>query len=429
MHRKHPQPKTYSWFIILSASLFFFYSHIELNIFNAINIPIRHAFHITATTSSALSSFTLLSTLIFIPFAGVLIDRYSPKKIIIYTLSFSIFGTLLLAINHYLLIAFFARFLCGIGSAFCFISILKIATYWFPQKKLGWVTGILVTIATCGGLVAQKPAAILIQQINWRNTLLVTAALGMLILLWIYHHVKDSPAETKPPSQLISNCTLSQLLTVYTNPSYWKKGLYTSSLNLPFWILGASWGIPYLVQTRHCTLSMAASITSLLYIGIMIGSPCFARFADAINNTKIPMILGSICTTLALGLIIYAHTNIPTLSLLFFMLGFSSGAQILTYSLVLNSAPQKIKASSTSVISFITLGGGFLSQIIFGTLLDLGKTMFHTNQYNNTCYLLALTILPICSFLSFIITLNIKHKNPTTPLSHSQNQSEHPPLY
>ncbi|QGP57141.1 MFS transporter, aromatic acid:H+ symporter (AAHS) family (plasmid) [Piscirickettsia salmonis] len=132
-----------SWFVVLSAGLFFFYSHIELNIFNAINIPLMKEFHIDASISSELSATTLLAVLMLVPFAGMLIDRFSTRKLILITLLFSSGGIALLAIANTVSLAFVSRFLTGIGSAFCFLSCIRLASRWFPVQYMAIVVGVL----------------------------------------------------------------------------------------------------------------------------------------------------------------------------------------------------------------------------------------------------------------------------------------------
>ncbi|QGP57142.1 hypothetical protein PsalMR5_04613 (plasmid) [Piscirickettsia salmonis] len=93
-------------------------------------------------------------------------------------------------------------------------------------------------------------------------------ALGLLIMAWIYIFVYDCPVECKSDMdksrKTLSHLSLlSQLKHSYFNIKNWIYGLYTSLLNLPFWILGAAWGIPFLTQVYHFDTTEAASITSI----------------------------------------------------------------------------------------------------------------------------------------------------------------------
>ncbi len=73
------------------------------------------------------------------------------------------------------------RFLTGIGSAFCFLSVISLATRWFPSARLALVTGVIVTIAMLGGIAAQTPLMLLQHMVGWRNALVIDAAVGALI--------------------------------------------------------------------------------------------------------------------------------------------------------------------------------------------------------------------------------------------------------
>lgn len=375
-------------------------------------------FNISASISSELSATTLVAVLICIPFAGIMIDRFSPKKLIVSTLFFSCGGIALLALSHSLLFAFIARFITGIGSAFCFLTCIRLASKWFPANYLSIVVGVLVAMATTGGMVAQKPAAELVSIFGWRSTLWIDSLLGLFIILWIYIFVRDKPntvnknklkkitSSTKPPSML------NHLKQSYLNIANWNCGFYTSFINLPFWILGASWGIPFLTQTKSFTSIQAADVTSMLYLGIIFGSPCISLASKYINNRSMFMSFGALTLSIMLLILIYeSGFNKFELEVLYFTIGFFTGIQVLTYPIVAESNPQESTAASVSVVSFVTMGGGVASQLLFGYLMDKfssDSSNLFLSIYPQESYTHALLILPIAALASLALAFIIK---------------------
>lgn len=410
-----------SWFTVLSAGLFFFYSHIELNIFNAINIPLMKAFHIDASLSSELSATTLLAVLICVPFAGTFIDRFSTRKLIIITLFFSSGGIALLAISNTVSVAFISRFLTGVGSAFCFLSCIKLASRWFPSRYVGIVVGVLVTMATAGGMVAQKPVTDLVSIFGWRNALWMDALLGLVIIIWIYCFVQNYPNNAKKHSDddvtpINQISILSQLKLSYLDTKNWMFGLYTGFINLPFWILGASWGIPFLTQVYKFDASNAANITSMLYLGIIFGSPTISIISNYIGKRRLIMSLGASILFILLTIVTFDHgLRYASLSTFFFLIGFCSGVQVLTYPIVAEISSTELTATSVSVISFATMLSGAVSQILFGHIMDsvdAPKVLDGISTYPPNAYMIALLLLPATALVSIILAYKFKqHSN------------------
>src|SRR5690349_4934479 len=85
---------TQAWVVTLTASLFFFYTFIQLNLFNAIDVELMQAFHLNASQLCQLSSMFFYANTVFLFPAGVLLDRFSTKKILLMSVLLASVGTL-----------------------------------------------------------------------------------------------------------------------------------------------------------------------------------------------------------------------------------------------------------------------------------------------------------------------------------------------
>ena len=79
-HEKTTHTKL-AWVVTLTASLFFFYEFIQMNLFNAINEQLREAFHLDAVQLGQLFSMYFYANFLCLFPAGNLLDRYSTTKI------------------------------------------------------------------------------------------------------------------------------------------------------------------------------------------------------------------------------------------------------------------------------------------------------------------------------------------------------------
>jgi MFS family permease len=403
-----------AYIVCFSAALFFFYEFIQGNLFGSISQDMMQAFAITADKMVLLSSIYFVANVVFLFPAGVLLDRYSTKKIILISLSVCIFGTFLLASTSSFEVALLCRFLTGIGSAFCFLSSIRLASRWFPTQKMALITGLIVTMAMTGGMVAQAPMTLLINAYGWREALLFDAGLGLVILLVISKTIQDWPhgRPLRREDSLHGMSIWQSMRQSYFKAQNLLAALYTSLMNMPIAILGAMIGSLYLEQTFGLSRQDASMVTSMIFFGAILGAPVIGNLSDKLALRKKPMIVFNLLSLVSICYLIYQpNPSFSLLALLFFLVGFFTSAQVISYPLIAENNPPALTATAVSVASILTQGGYVLYQNIFGQLLQSGwqgKTLAGVAQYSPSAYQYALTILPIGAGLAFIACCFLK---------------------
>lgn len=404
-----------AWTVILTASLFFFYEFIQLNFFSSLDTQLLSTFHIEAYQLGDLSSWYFISNIIFLLPAGILLDRFSTRKIVLISLSICALGTWCFASasNFHLAMAF--RFLTGIGSAFCFLSCIRLASRWFPAEKMALASGIIVTMAMFGGMVAQTPMTLLVNEFGWRAAVKMDAMLGIVILIAIFFVIKDYPQDydyQREHQQLKAMGFWQSLYQSYFRLQNWLGGIYTSLLNLPIFLLGALWGSLYLIQIHHFSHTQASYVTSMVFIGTIIGAPLVGAISDKLGLRRLPMIIGGVISlTLILTIMFIPHLHLMLAMFLFFALGLSSSTQVISYPTITESNPSSLTATSVSVISLSAIGGGAIFQPLFGYLMDLhwsGTIVNNIPVYSQTDFLYGLAIMPIACILGLIAVYFMK---------------------
>ena len=124
------------WIVTVTAALFLMYEFVQMNMFNSISVDLIHTFNIGTKQLGNLSSSYFLSNLIFLFPAALLLDRFSPRVLLLGTMSLCVLGTVLLASASTYHFALYCRFATGIGSAFCFLGAIRIASRWFDPSKM-----------------------------------------------------------------------------------------------------------------------------------------------------------------------------------------------------------------------------------------------------------------------------------------------------
>lgn len=400
-----PQSDIKAWIVCLSAGLFFFYEFFQLNIFDVINQPLRDDFHINATQLSWMSSTYLWANILFLLPAGIILDRFSARKVILIALSVCVVGTIGFASTNSFILASFFHSLSGIGNAFCFLSCVVLVSHWFPPRKQALVIGSIVTMAFMGGVMAHRPFASLYEALGWRQALFIDGIVGVVILLWIYWVVKDKTQNEPKKERNNKSEVISSFKKALFNPQNWLAGLYTSCLNLPIMVLCALWGASYLREVHHLSEVAASNVVSLVLLGSIVGCPLVGWLSDSQGRRKPLMIMGAIATLLSvIPLFLPISLSQTSLGILFFALGFFTSTQVISYPLVAESNQEEHTGAATGIASVLIMGGGGVGQVLFGWLMARHAGVV-VDGYAATDFQSAMWMFPIAAIAAFIAVL------------------------
>ncbi len=406
-----------SWLVCLSAGLFFFYEFIQMQMFNSISNDLMRDFSLNAEQLGYLSASYLYADVIFLFPAGILLDRFSTRSVILTAMVLCILGTFFFAITHSALFAGLSHFIAGIGNAFCFLSCIRLASRWFPARQMALIIGLIVTMAMIGGMVAQTPLVQLNAWIGWRNALLLNAGLGLVIMAIIWYFVHDYPPSygihhQEQQKQLQQLGFRKGIKTVLANSQNWYCGIYTSFLNLPIMVLGALWGNLYLMSVHHLTALEASKVNAMIFLGTIVGGPAIGWISDRVSQRRIPMIIFATLSLIVMLMIIKMdHLSYGALLALFFALGLFTSSQIISYPAIAESNSRMLTSTATGLASVLIMGGAALAQPIFGSLMDLhwaGEVLNNARLYPAEAYQTAMLILPGAFIIGLLMSLLMK---------------------
>ncbi|MDO8954674.1 MAG: MFS transporter [Gammaproteobacteria bacterium] len=405
------------WLVVFSAALFFLFEFINMNSFNALNDDLRQSFNVTALQISNLSAMYFYANVLFLIPVGLCLDRLSTRKMLLIAMTVCIASTFAFAATHNFVIAQICRFVTGMGSTLCLLSCAQLTSRWFPPRLSGLVIGLVVTMAMMGGMIAQQIALLTQLLGSWRYTLDIIACIGIVFLIIIWVFVRDYPSNTESihnkEHQVLHNMgfwkSFGQALS---NKQTWFAGLYTNLMTIPVIVLGALWGKDYLIQLHNLPSNQAANVSSMIFLGMIIGSPLSGFISDRLCRRKMPMVIGAILTLATALVILYDHTlDYETLLSLFFLLGLFTGTQIITFPLIIESNPSYLTGSSEGLSATLIMSCGAIFQPLFGYILQRnwsGQMLNGVATYSDSAYQHAALILPFAFAVSILLACLIK---------------------
>ncbi|WP_367606471.1 MFS transporter [Legionella sp. W05-934-2] len=390
-----------AWIVCLSAGLFFLYEFFQLNLFDTINRDFSQALSLNSVQVGWISSSFLIADVLFLLPAGLILDRFSIRSVILFALVLSVAGTFGFAVTHSFTFAFFCHFLSGIGNAFCFLACVMLVTQWFPRNRQALVIGIIVTMAFLGGTLAHVPLLWLKAHFGWRQSLMIDGLVGIGILAIIALFVSEKRPNL-PVKKTAHQPFWKSLRLAVQNRQNWVLGLYTAILNLPIMVLCALWGTRFMTEVYGWPEQLSSEMMSNIFYGSMVGCPVIGWLSDQLDQRRSLMIFCAIITLLlSLPMSFGWQVSPTTMKWLCFTIGFITSAQVLSYPLIAESNPLEYRGAATGFASVLIMGGGMVGQLLYSFMLNM-----HAQQqtvYTSADHLSTIIMLPIL-FVGAIVT-------------------------
>ena len=233
---------------------------------------------------SLLSTFVVLQVVVYagaqVP-AGLLLDRFGSKALIVSGAAVMASGQLLLAFTESLPGAVAARAVVGLGDAVTFISVLQLVPHWFSPRQVPLVTQLTGICGQLGQVLSAVPFFALLAGAGWTTAYVSVAAIGVLSMVLTLALVKNTPNGVVVPTHTTSiRETLASVQTVWLRPGT-RLGFFTHmGTQFSVTVFALMWGVPYLTEAQGLstgaaggllTISVVAAISSGIVVGIFTG--------------------------------------------------------------------------------------------------------------------------------------------------------------
>jgi len=231
---------------------------------------------------AVLSGFVVLQLLVYaslqVP-AGVLLDRFGARTLVVVGALVMAAGQLLLALADRLPLAIAARVLVGAGDALTFISVLAVVVAWFPARRVPVMTQLTGLIGQLGQVLSAIPFAALLHGPGWATAFGSAAALGVAVALAVLAVLRNRPpGAPAPPPAATPREVLQSLKHAWREPGT-RLGLWThTGTQFSGTVFALLWGVPYLVAGQGMTTAGASALLTLFVLVGIVAGPLFGEF-------------------------------------------------------------------------------------------------------------------------------------------------------
>jgi MFS family permease len=343
--------------------------------------------------------------------AGLLYDRFGPRRLITLAVLICAVGALLFGTAPSVFMASIGRFFMGIGSSFSFIGALLLVSRWFPPHYFALLTGLVQLMSSVGAIAGQVPLASAISHWGWRSTTICLSIIGIFLSLLIWTIVRDSPETVTQGKKFQSSpkkSELQRLQQVCNNQQTWLIALYSFAIWAPITAFAALWGIPFLVANYGISTEAASEASAMIWLGIGMGSPLLGWFSDKIQSRSIPLSLSAFLGIISLTLVIYGpHLSLFWLYIALFIFGLGASGQALSFGFVKDNNAPSVVGTAIGFNNMAVVAGGALFQPLIGILLyyNWGGTIQDGSPFYEVAdYQKALIVLPLCYILALVVS-------------------------
>lgn len=412
-----------AWTIWLLSALFMFYKYVIEVSPSVMATTLMKTFHINGVELGNLAACYFYAYLLLQIPAGLLLDKFGPRKTTTIAIALCAIGSLIFANANTLLMAGTGRFLTGVGAAFGVVNCLKLVANWFPAKQFAFMAGLMMTMAMFGAVGGQAPLHAFIEKMDWRPAIQILGIAGLILAAIFWLIVRDrAPDHPKEKHIVPTKISLfDSIKEIVKNPQSWWLSIYSGFAFAPVMVFGGLWGVSFITQAFEFSYNISAQMVSLIFIGFAIGAPTFGWYSDWLGKRKPVMVWGTIISLLTLSAIIYAPTvSIYLLAFLLFTFGFSISTFMLSFTMIKEINLPLFAATAIGFMNAFDALIGAISDPLTGKFLDLlwdGTIIDEARIFSVDSYQTAFIILPIYLILSFFTLFLIRetHCKPSYP--------------
>jgi len=324
------------------------------------------------------ASLGLLTSAYFVAFAamqlpaGMLLDRYGPRRIEPVLLTIAGCGALGFAWSDGLAGLAVSRALIGAGVSVCLMAPLTAIGAWYPRERHASLSGWMMVAGGTGALLATAPLALVLRSMSWRSVFvglaIATFFAAAIIFTWVPDIVRQGGA-----TRLRDQWRGVQL--VFRSARFWWLAPLAATVMGSFMAIQGLWSVPWLMDVDGYTREVAASHLLVMGIAILAGYFGLGTLAIRLGRRGIGarhlFAIGFALSVAALGLILsraVAFTYLP-----WTLYGLGCSVNVLAFTVVSEGFPRELTARANTALNLIMFSASFLAQWGIGVVVDLAR--------------------------------------------------------
>src|SRR3954470_18284814 len=329
--------------------------------------------------AGALSAFTAVQLGVYLAMqvpVGLAADRIGPRRSLASGMAAIAAGEAIFALSGTLPAGLAGRALIGLGDAFVFVNVLRVAHTWFAPSRAALLTALTSLLGAPGQLLTPVPAHLALDGLGWTATFAGAAAITAVLAAGALRVVRDAPvapAGTTPEPRPDHDRVLATLRSAWgqrrTRLGFWAHfGLMT-----PFVTMTALWGYPWLVEAQGLSDATAASWLAFAVVALAIAAPFVGRLGGRgpYMQVRMALVTGTLLVLAWAAVLGWPGARPPHALILAALAisGVGSAVSVVAFMLARAGNPEHVAGSATGLVNCGAFLAGSVATLAAGVLL------------------------------------------------------------
>jgi sugar phosphate permease len=370
------KPTLRGWWIWAVGGSFYFVAVFHRMALGVAGLTAEQHLHVD---KGALASFTALQFLVYLAMqvpAGLAADRIGPRRTLAAGLAFMAVGETLFSLAHGLGLGLAGRALVGVGDALVFLNILRLTHAWFPPRMGALLATMTGMVGALGQLIGTVPLQWSLDHLDWSATFAGSAAITAALIFVSLAAIRDQPPGVPSHASHEHAPVLATLRDAWRRPGT-RHGFWVHlGLFAPFQVIGALWGVPFLVQGEGFSKGTAATYLLVLVAAFAASGPLVGALAghEVRRQNRVVLVLGITLLVPWTAILLWPGGHVPHALLLagFVICGATAPAGMVAFDIGRRENPPLAAGSATALVNCGGFLGGVVCLELVGLLLGSG---------------------------------------------------------
>jgi len=253
----------------------------------------------------------------------------------------------------------------------------------FAEKRFSRMLSFSVTIGLIGAIYGGGPVSCLCESLGYQKVLRLFALSGVIlaaITYWIIPNMNSSSKDT----------VLSNIKEVFTNSRVILSCIFAGLLVGPLEGFADVWGTSFLKETYGLHSTVAASLLSMIFIGMCFGSPVLSFIAEKTKSTLLTIVGAGAVMAISFVLLLAWKLQTGFLSINFVLVGVCCAYQILAIYKASTFVSEQVAGLTTAVANMIIMTFGYAFHSIIGGIIQIAG-----GPDSSTAFFYGIAVIPV----------------------------------
>lgn len=336
--------------------------------------------------------------------AGIIIDRWGPRRAISFMQIFAVAGMAVAAVSESLGTLTLAMMLMGAGSSCNLVSALVVGARWLPADRFAAMTGTLIALGATGHVLSTVPLAIVVDAVGWRHSYAILAVLGAIAGLAAYAAIRNAPPDSSEPPRERETLAASLRGTVHVFRTRGMARLVIMTALGPatFFTMRGLWAGPYFADVQGLAPQTRGTALLVIAVAMIAGNLAYGLLDRRFKSRHKLIGIGAWLLIGAFTLLaIFPAAPLGWALVLFGLLGLFAPYDVILFAHARSMFPHHLVGRAMTTVNLALFVGFASLQFASGHLMQWARAHDFSPAQSFRCVFLFLVAMSVLGFFCY----------------------------